>query len=112
MEYKDLAGQEIKVGDFVVYTALWSRSAVMKYGKVVELGIRKDKYDENKPGEPTLKIISADRGFIFNPLTKDHDNAWIIQAQGKKITLGFLDRTLVISPAQMPKEVYQLLSLN
>lgn len=99
MEYKDLAGREIKVGDYVIYAALWSRSAVLKFGKVVSLAARKHgEYSLKKEDTPTLRVTSVD-----NFLGK-----YELQNHGTPITLGFLDRVLVID--SVPDNIAKLLS--
>jgi len=109
MEYKDLANKEIKVGDFIIYSALCCRSSVLKYGRVVELGIRKDTYDEKNLGWPTLKVISADRMNYWNREKEEDESKWEIQANGRIITLGFVNRCLVIPIECVPVEVQNLL---
>lgn len=97
LEYKDLADQPIAVGDYVVYSAAAGRSAVMKMGQVVALGKRKG-HEYRQPGwervdtvHPTLKVVSVDawRG----------DSSWrnALQNKGRPVTLGFLDRVLVVT---------------
>lgn len=107
-KHVDLAGNAIHVGDYVVYAALWSRSATLKYGRVVKL--------VNIYGEPTgaeyykVQVVSVDRSY---------DDKWELQGAGwgekhdvtktKIQTLGFLGRMIVVGNAQVPTEARKLL---
>ncbi len=85
---KDALGCTVAVGDFVVYAALWDRSATLKVGLVVGLGEREDgrnvgpfgpgrRYE--KFARRTLKVISADRNW---------SNKWTLQKKGGVVTLA------------------------
>ncbi len=108
IECKDLAGKEITPGCFIVYAALWSRSAVLKYGIVVRLDKRKQTYGGSKE-IPTLRVITVDRTGRWDESQK-YLYSWNFQNHGKEIILSFLDRVIVISKNDMPKEVLDLLS--
>lgn len=106
-KYVDIAGDPIEVGDYIVYAALWSRSATLKYGRVVKLVEKKDEYS-NKVSHKA-QVVSVDRSW---------DDKWELQGGGwskKPIekyqvqTLGFLDRMLVVRKEQVPDEARELL---
>lgn len=108
LEYVDLAGNPISVGDYVAYAALWNRSSVLKYGKVVELDERLvgPATFPNADGDrrtPTLKVITVDQQVSY-----DRDwmptIEWRVQNGGKVVTLGYLDRVLVVADHQIPWE--------
>lgn len=101
MDYRDLACREISVGDCIVYSALLSRSAVLKYGVVKSLETRKDGWSSDKL-TPTLRVVTVDRSYTDN---------WQLQNNGKPVTLGFLDRLLVIQPEMLPEAVRDLLGV-
>jgi len=98
--YKDIAGQTIKPGDIVLYASLWDRSATLKYGRVTRLCSR-EAWRGHKRGEtPTLRVVTVDR---------DWDGKWEIQKKGAEVTLMWLDRMLVVTPALVPAKVALLL---
>jgi len=100
--HNDLAGKKIKRGDYIVYAALWSRSAVLKYGVVSSLKEREVwSQRENNSVVGTLGVISVDRTW---------DGKWELQNHGKEITLGFLDRCLVVNANSVPREAVSLLA--
>lgn len=86
-EYVDMAGQEMKAGDYIVYSAAAGRAGVMKMGRIVELAQRKDRW---RPGKtyPVVKAVSVDQW-----------RSWSggLQNGGRPVTLGLFDRILVVS---------------
>jgi len=104
-ERRDLAGNEIKLGNYVAYAASWSRSPILKYGIVTRLAERKHRYwptdSETGKSTPSIGVLTVDRDF---------KKQWEIQREGKEIVLGFLDRLLVVSPQQVPFEALDILS--
>lgn len=117
-EYRDLANQPINVGDIVCYAALWSRSAVLRYGRVKSLKTRKDKWKDAQntdqlTNQLTIGVVGVDRVHKSgrNPHTLEwlFWEEWDITKKGHEITLGFLDRLLVVRPEQLPREVRDLL---
>jgi hypothetical protein len=103
-DHKDIAGQEIKVGDYICYAALWDRSATMKFGKVTRLADRDEAYVYNRERKkiPTIRLRSVDRDW--------HDK-WKVQAKGKEITLGYLDRLIVVPAELVPPAAKELLDV-
>lgn len=99
MTYTDIAGQPITVGCYVIYAALWDRSATLRYGKVVRLAERKRSWSSDKD-KPTIRATTVDR---------DWDGKWEIQKKGGETTLGFLDRMLVIPETLVPADAKALL---
>jgi hypothetical protein len=93
-KYKDMMGKEIVVGDYIVYAGLWSRSAMLKIGKVVALKQRKESYPEKTI--PTLQVKGVELGWNNN-----------LRPNSKISTLAFLDRLMVI-----PKEFVNQEFLN
>ncbi len=98
--YRDLVHNPVFEGDYIVYSALWSRSAVLKFGIVTELTTRKEDKDTL-----VIKVITVDR------ITKwDGTNTykvWELQNNGKPVTLGFLDRLMTVP--MLPDELEVLL---
>jgi hypothetical protein len=93
---KDSSGKQVKVGDYIVYAALLSRSAVLKFGKIVKINpIKppKDSWETEKP-----ETISA--------LSVTHVTSWpnetgidiSFEPQLKLVTLSFDCRFLVVNP--------------
>lgn len=98
--HEDIAGMPICVGDYIIYAALWDRSATLKYGKVTRLAERDESWRSGSDKKLTLRLRSVDR---------DWDGKWELQRGGKETTLGFLDRLMVVLPAQVPEEARSLL---
>jgi hypothetical protein len=103
-EYKDLVGQEIKVGDYVAYAAAWDRSAVLHIGRVRQLTETKEKvYDyhrESSKHHPKVRVRSAEP-------RRWGEEKW--RAQMKDVSLGFFDRLIVLDPRTLPQELLDLL---
>lgn len=113
-QHVDIAGQPIQVGALICYAALWSRSATLRYGRVTELQTRKAKsYGtlEDQEDKPTLRVFAIDR---VHKLVKveggwTSKERWEILNNGKPITLGFLDRLLVVPEILIPPQALKLL---
>lgn len=96
--YKDLSGREIAIGDYICYAALWSRSAHLKYGRVLTLKNEK------------VGCVAVDRSW---------KNTWLLDGvvrwdggplrPARVNTLSFLDRLLVVTCDQLPDEARILL---
>ncbi len=100
--HKDIAGEEIKVGDFIVYTALAGRSAVMRFGRVVDLKERDASLYGPKDKIPTLRVITAEASW-------SQKGRWNLQKKGGVVTLGFLDRLLVVNGDVLPRGAWEVL---
>ena len=107
-KHEDIAGNPIKEGDYVLYAALWSRSATLKYGRVIKLTMAKSP-DWRGESPPKVQVVTVDRGW---------DDKWEIQGGGwenkdpekaKLVTLGFVDRMMVVTKAQIPEDARKLL---
>jgi hypothetical protein len=111
MEWKDMAGNHIQPGDYIVYAALWDRSATLKYGRVTRLAERKSAYtytNQDRVPVPTIRVISVDRSSHWED-GKYLGVVWHVQKDGKEVALGELERMLVIDRHQVPKDVRELL---
>lgn len=95
MTHEDISGAEIHVGDYIVYAALWNRSATLKYGRVVSQGSRSDGWKGTET--PTVRAITVDRHWRYG-----EEKRWELQNNGKPISLGFLDRLLVVPETLVP----------
>ena len=105
MKHLDLAGHEIKPGDFIVYAALAGRSATMKYGRITKLAFREKSWKTRDGGEhPTVRAVTADRHQRWLPHSDTYIEEWQVQNKGKEITLGYLEQLLVIPEALVPAE--------
>jgi len=80
-EYKDMFGRDIKVGDYIVYGGLADRSAVLRAGRVLRL---------------------TENGKIFCESWNNYQAkgySWETEEKSgkqKNVTLGFLDRLIVV----------------
>ena len=52
LEHRDLTGREVRVGDFIVYAALWDRSATLRFGRVAAL---KERTGWGREPSPTVR---------------------------------------------------------
>ena len=98
LEHKDLAGHTVVPGDFIVYAALWDRSAVLKYGIVTEL-YQQDKWYQGI--QPAVKAITVDRTW--------KEPGWELQKSGQPVVLSFLDRLLIVGNDRVPGGAQKLL---
>lgn len=111
-KHVDFLGQDIKAGDFIMYTALWDRSPILKFGLVTRLETRDGEYDyeiQERVTAATLRVISIDRsswGHAHNQLKK---YIWELQKNGQEVTLGFCDRVLVTTPDKVPDQARDVL---
>lgn len=92
MEYRDILHNPLDTGDFIIYAALWDRSATLKFGIITEKSSRVETY---KGEIPTLKVITVDREIKFTE--NGHTHEWELQNKGRPITLSFLDRLMYMS---------------
>lgn len=100
MQYKDLGGNEILVGNFIVYPALqWGRTPVLKYGLVMRLKMSKG--STSRPPVKTLGVVSVENS--------EYRNQFVLQNKGKEITLSFPKRVVVVPENLVPQEVRDIL---
>lgn len=109
----DLSDREIVPGCYVCYAALWSRSAMMKFGRVTRLGERKrNKWDAESKSDPVVVVVTVDRTYARDPNTGRCDYnklVWELQAKGREITLSFPERMIVVDESRVPGEARDLL---
>jgi hypothetical protein len=98
-EHRDAAGSQIEVGDLICYAALWSRSATLRFGRVLSLNERAPSWPDIDP-TPTIRAVTVDRGW---------KGEWELQKSGGPVALGFLDRLLVVPPECVPDGALALL---
>ena len=113
-EHRDLAGQEIRCGSHIVYAALWTRSAILKYGIVTRLKTRDPAmWSRSQLPEPMVGVITIDRDPVWDhsgpgqPRFIRHD--WSLQAKGREMTLGFPDRMIVVPAESVPIDARRVL---
>ncbi len=111
MEWRDFVGQEIKVGDVVVYAANADRSAIFKLGIVMALGQTKEpqwnwKTKRRDEHLPTIKCVTVDAWY-----DRDDDNLYwganALQKDGKLVSLGHLDRVIVATNIPGAREKFE-----
>lgn len=102
LEYRDMSGNLISEGDFIVYAAHRGRSSVLKFGIVTRLVPYEHPYNKDKQ-EPTLRAITVEKGW---------SKSWNIQNHGREIKLGDLNSVLVVSMNSIPYEVNQTLAIK
>ena len=105
LEYKDLAGNSIAAGDFIVYAASLGRCPILKYGIVTRLETRKEAYviGRERDNTPTIRVITAEKVWRWTgPDRTRHEIVWSLQKKGGEVALAFLDRMLVVSVLNVP----------
>jgi hypothetical protein len=110
--WKDALGRDIKVGDYVCYSAMLSQSCKMKFGKVTELKSRPNRWThvDERPELPTLRVKTAlDSHYWEKGTYKFHEGAWHLQADGKPITIDKLENVVVLRREDMPQAALELL---
>lgn len=91
--YKDMFGHDIKVGDYIVYAALADRSGVLRAGRVLELTHSKPRW----PDEVVEPKVKAESWNNYRSQNVPWNNpAAEISGKQKSVTLGFLDRLIVV----------------
>lgn len=97
--YKDLFGREINVGDYIVYAAADGRSATMRTGQVLKLTMSKQQWSGDEP-EPKI-FCSSWSNFRARGYGKDDEKS----GRQKNVTLGFLDRLVVVDASQVSDKI-------
>jgi len=92
----DIVGQEIKVGDYIIYAYNLSRSAALKFGRVV--AFQEPKEDVCRK-EPWIVVGGVERW--------SWRNEWKLQSRHG--FLQFPERIIVIRPEQVPQQAFMLL---
>jgi hypothetical protein len=115
--HKDITGAPIKVGAYIVYAALWDRSATLKFGRVVALAeAKRQEYDSRERLPLKVQCVTVDRDGPGKWYVQGRDRYSIEEesrggkaAKSTLVTLGFLDRMMVVSAWQLPANVRKLL---
>ena len=105
LEYKDLFGNDIKEGDYLVYAAVDGRSGTLRAAKVLKLTMSKpDKWRPEKPLEPKVMCATWSN---FRAERTSWSNEPDFEASGrqKNVTLSFLDRMIVVPEAQVSDKI-------
>lgn len=94
---KDIAGQTIKIGDYVVYGSVSKihASGVLNFAKIVRLGTKKN------PEANNIAVVSVNN---------DHFNKnWQLVNKGKILSINLWSNVLIINSDQIPNNAFQLL---
>jgi hypothetical protein len=96
-EYKDMFGREIKVGDYIIYAGVDGRSGVLRAGRVLKLTVGKSGWEKTTPK------VTCDTWNYGNTVEWDHKanpskaTPFVKSGrQSKAVTLGFLERMIVV----------------
>ena len=103
--YKDMFDNPIKVGDYIVYAALADRSGVLRAGQVIELTYDKSRSSwSDGPLTPKVRAKSWNNFQAENYEWKGTERVELPRKSGrqKDVTLGFLDRLIVVPESQIP----------
>lgn len=108
---KDRIGQEIKVGDYIIYGHNAGRCATLKFGQVLKIQDSPESCDTT--GNMRLRVQGIDSDFS-GPDGSAGLNAWggmrTAASLSKPGTLYFAERVFVLAPEQVPQWVKTLLS--
>ena len=96
-KYQDISGREFCIGDYIVYSALDGRSAVLRFGKIIELTEAKETDFYTKEKAPKIKCKSVNLDWGGQPVKQ------------KDVLLSFFDRVIIIDPGNLTREVRNLL---
>ena len=95
LEYKDMFGRDIHVGDYIVYAAMDGQSATLRSGQVIELKAPKNWRGE---AEPKLFVKSWSN---WKGARNDGEGS----GRQKNVTLAFLNRVVVVDPNTVSPKV-------
>jgi hypothetical protein len=101
IQHKDIFGNPINVGDYIVYSAVDNRSGVLRAAKVVQLKARTSEWDKDKAPEPTVLVVAAENYWDEGP-----------RPLSKKITLGFMNRIVVVQKSSMSQDWIDAINLT
>lgn len=104
--HRDSTGREIRVGDYICYSAMRSQSCKLKFGKVLATPVRKPFYSDKEV--PTLRVSTAMESHHWKN-GKFIENEWHLQKDGKSVTLDKLENVLVIPASILPAPLLTLL---
>lgn len=102
-EHTDLFGREIKVGDYIVYSALDTRSATLRVGQVLALKFTKPTYSYRNDGKPVAKVFCKSWSNFRCSGWRAEDGE--VSGRQKDVTLGFLTRVVVVDPSTLSEKV-------
>jgi hypothetical protein len=97
-EYKDMFGNDIKVGDYIVYGGLADRSAVLRAGRVVALtqSTKKVRFYDRSIGEFRNDYEPKIRCQSWNNFLSQDWGGKEKSGKQKDVSLGFFDRLIVV----------------
>lgn len=100
--HRDIAGNQIKLDDFVLYATTQGHSSTLKFGRVSRLADRPSAYVVNSPGKmfPTLRLITVSRHW---------NGTWHLQKNGREVTVDRLEQVMIVPRASVPPDVLALL---
>jgi len=102
--YKDMFGNDIKEGDYIVYGAVDGRSGTLRAGQVLKLTTSKrDKYYPDRAPEPKVMVASWSN-FRAEGTWRTPDGPEPSGRQ-KNVTLSFLDRMIVVPVESMGEKI-------
>ena len=108
----DVSGREIKVGSFFVYAAKFGQSVELKYGLVRRVKERHD--DISGKDIKSIRAITVERrwdGWVGNNSNNGSMYRWILQADGKEITLLRAECGVLMVPSELvPEEALKILN--
>lgn len=122
LEHFDCAGNPIRQGNWVCYSALDGRSGVLRFGyvnRLVEPRVVRNSqgYEEEKDTTP-VRVLAYylhhgwnrmdSEGRPLDPKDWTRSAVWERLKNGKEVALGFPSRMLVVPYAMIPKQIKEL----
>ncbi len=98
--HKDLLGQELHVGDYIVYAGTFDRSAQLRVGRITKLAFR-NQYDRKEPVETVQ--AKAVQGFWWSGGPKPTQRV---------VTLGYMDRICKIPAGSVSDKLKEIIELS
>lgn len=97
----DLFGRELKVGDYIAYSAVDGRSATMRVGKIEALKKREGRY----AADQTYTVFCRSWSNYRNSSSWYKTSTGAPTGRQKNVTLSFVDRLIYVSPEMIPEHI-------
>ena len=104
--YVDMFGRQIEVGDYIVYGAVDGRSGTLRAGQVLALTSNvPSEWSSHETPEPKIFAKSWSNFRQESVFIQDRERGKLLSGRQKNVTLGFLDRLIVVSAENVGAKV-------
>ena len=107
-EHTDLFGNQINVGDYIVYSAADGQSSTLRVGQVLELKMAEQKgWDHKTMTSKKIDVAKVLCKSWSNFRSEGYSFGEPVECNGrqKNVTLGFLTRVLVVHPDSVSDKI-------